>query len=440
MKLLHCSPFTVVFTPQTRRPAFFSIGFFLLLFLSGCSNIANDIFEPFRLTEYWKTVNWRNADNGAYANFTYNNMSPYCSDAPFSTSNHFYFSVKEGSSQNIVIFFEGGGACWHSNNCLASNLLFTSEIWFDMKTKYLNRIANQTIDARSLGFGGIFNFQRAANPFKNYTFIYIPYCTGDLHLGANNHSYVDSSNNTHKILHHGHVNFEVVMEWMQNHYPDPIKIVTMGSSAGGYGAIFNFPFIENRFPSAQHAVIIDSAGGVIGGNLQTSGMGNWNIQLPNSTTIPGTSFTAFDGANPTDPLSLDLTTIVATIANAYPSVDFGQYNTAWDKLQVEFYDMMLDILTPASWFQINNTEYCNWHNQLYSNLNYSLGATSNYSYFLAPGKTHTVLKYNRYYTIGSAGTLFYDWVNLVTNAMVPMQTIDCRLGSNCQIPSGITCP
>ena len=36
---------------------------------------------------------------------------------------------------------------------------------------------------------GIFDFDDAENPFAGYSFVYVPYCTGDVHLGDATHEY-----------------------------------------------------------------------------------------------------------------------------------------------------------------------------------------------------------------------------------------------------------
>ena len=38
--------------------------------------------------------------------------------------------------------------------------------------------------------GGLLDLERADNPFRDYSVVFIPVCTGDVHIGDNVHTYV----------------------------------------------------------------------------------------------------------------------------------------------------------------------------------------------------------------------------------------------------------
>ena len=62
--------------------------------------------------------NWTKIDpNAIYPDFEYNGLKPGCAACP-GCNPQFYFFVKGGSVNNLVVYFQGGGACWDSMNCL----------------------------------------------------------------------------------------------------------------------------------------------------------------------------------------------------------------------------------------------------------------------------------------------------------------------------------
>jgi hypothetical protein len=54
-----------------------------------------------------------------YPGFKFNGLEPACSNAPGTPGDEFTFFVKGGKKNNLVIFFQGGGACWDLMNCVA---------------------------------------------------------------------------------------------------------------------------------------------------------------------------------------------------------------------------------------------------------------------------------------------------------------------------------
>ena len=83
------------------------------------------------------------------------------------------FFVRQGASDKLLIYLQGGGACWFRQTCDP-----------EMTPSYTLNVANT-----SYPYFGIFNFAKADNPFKDHTVVYAPYCTGDVHIGASDTIY-----------------------------------------------------------------------------------------------------------------------------------------------------------------------------------------------------------------------------------------------------------
>ena len=84
------------------------------------------------------------------------------------------FYVHEGDPRRIAIYFQGGGGCWNSRNCgLDGQKTFENAV-DDGDRPWVNKAAA----------GGILDAANPANPLREFTIVYAPYCTADVHLGV----------------------------------------------------------------------------------------------------------------------------------------------------------------------------------------------------------------------------------------------------------------
>jgi hypothetical protein len=150
-------------------------------------------------------------------------------------------------SKNLLIFFNGGGACWDATTCLQFN------------TSAHGPFTQAQFDALSsrISSGSILDRQLANNPFKDWNLFFIPYCTGDLHIG--NADAVYTSGSISKTFHHkGRANTEAFLARIASTLPNPEQVVVTGVSAGGFGAALNYDFIRSTFPNAKVFLLDDS--------------------------------------------------------------------------------------------------------------------------------------------------------------------------------------
>ena len=109
--------------------------------------------------------------------------SATCSGFP-GTDPSFSFWARRGTSKNLVVFFEGGGACWDDLTCtfpIAAGLPSQVPQFF---------VPAIDPNASPANYDGIFKSDNPANPVKDWSFVYIPYCTGDIHVGSATQQYV----------------------------------------------------------------------------------------------------------------------------------------------------------------------------------------------------------------------------------------------------------
>jgi hypothetical protein len=85
---------------------------------------------------------------------------------------------------------------------------------------------------------------------REATFVFVPYCTGDFHAGDRVAEY--------GVHHRGYANVAAYLERLRGAYCDAERIVVAGSSAGGFGAVFNFEQIAAAFPGVPIDLVDDS--------------------------------------------------------------------------------------------------------------------------------------------------------------------------------------
>jgi hypothetical protein len=152
-------------------------------------------------------------------------------------------------SKDVVIYLQGGGACWNQLTCYTLKQAVNIEDGYDE--------ASFTYDVGGSLKEDFFSRTNADNPFKNANFVFVPYCTGDVHAGSKTVTY--GSGAGAKETHHvGGNNFKAYLARIVDTFPNAAHILVTGSSAGGYGAGFNFWRVKEAFPNAKVDLLDDS--------------------------------------------------------------------------------------------------------------------------------------------------------------------------------------
>jgi hypothetical protein len=328
---------------------------------------------------------------------------------PANTDYSFFF--RAGNPDKLAVFFDGGGACWEANTCVGSALL---------GTPIYSQTVNETVASLDLA-GGLADFSNPDNPIDDYTQVFIPYCTGDLHTGATDTIYeVQTPQGTLQwpIHHRGNDNVAAVLRWLGDHYASevghaPKKVFVSGASAGGYGALYNYPAIAERLPwYTKTQVMVDAANGVINQDFYDRALtpdGVWRVW---DNLSPELSAAFSSGPN-----HLIIETFKSLGAN-HPGTRFGQYTTAFDDTQIVFFNIAKHVNNPAMWFDPDEIAAAGFEWTLRARTYMILTALQNwnYRYYLARGTDHTVIASDKFYTENSAkGVPLVDWLDDMIN-------------------------
>jgi len=145
--------------------------------------------------------------------------------------------VRDSKSDNLIIYLEGGGACW-SGFCQA----------------------NATAEAANQGkipAGGILSTDPAVSAVAGWNLVYLPYCDGSVFSGDN-----EFPNEMPPRYHHGLKNLSAGIDLAKSLYPNPKRIFLAGSSAGGYGTLVGTGVVRLQYETNELMVFNDSGVGL----------------------------------------------------------------------------------------------------------------------------------------------------------------------------------
>ena len=368
---------------------------------SGVKTLAQDAIDAAIVSPNVST-SWTMVSPDAQIPYLGQVLEPTCSGGT-----PWVYFVKRGTVNKLIVYYQGGGACWDYFTCG----LFKS----------FKQTAGPD-DNPSLQSTGFADESNPENPFRDWNQVFVPYCTGDIHWGDNTVVY-SSGTASVTVQHKGFVNAEVAEKFSREHFVDPDEVFVTGSSAGGYGAILGSVYFEERvYPASKFATLGDAASGVITQDFLVNDISKWGIEATLPTWIP-----ALDEPLP----QLDLALLWSASALFYPGNRFANYASAYDGGlggQTGFYNIMLNPGNIGAWLNWWNAT-CAWHDGMEQQTQAAAAAAPNYRYYIGTGSMHTMWGSNKVYTDTSGGVpLLVDWVTAMrdgTSAWTNVQCTDC---------------
>jgi hypothetical protein len=186
-------------------------------------------------------------------------------------------------SRDVLLYLEGGGACWEGITCFVVKSAVRIETGYGPAD-----FANDPV--KSAPF---FNRANPNNPVKDMSYVYVPYCTGDVHAGDSVRSY-DAQNPNRLVHHKGGKNMDAFLHRLKATFPDAQRVFLSGSSAGAYGAQLNFPRVQDAWPNAEVHALAD-CGQMVNpsGARLTDWLNAWNVTVPSDCTGCLADFTKY---------------------------------------------------------------------------------------------------------------------------------------------------
>jgi hypothetical protein len=100
--------------------------------------------------------------------------------------------------RRLLIYFEGGGGCFSYKTCAPPSR------WFDPAVTLMDNPARWSV--------GVFDLENPRNPFRSWSIVFIPSCTGDVFIGSTDHTYRLGSRAV-TVRHRGWYNAEAAVHW-----------------------------------------------------------------------------------------------------------------------------------------------------------------------------------------------------------------------------------
>lgn len=141
-------------------------------------------------------------------------------------------SSREGGQDGLLIYLEGGGACW-SELCAAKS--------------------TATVGILPLGWT---DPDPTRNPFGDYDVVFASYCDGSVFSGDNE---IVEDGGAKTRYHRGLRNLSAALDIAKRKFPSPSHIVLAGSSAGGYGTLIGTALVRLVYPD-QRLFVFNDAG------------------------------------------------------------------------------------------------------------------------------------------------------------------------------------
>lgn len=234
-----------------------------------------------------------------------------------SSSPLYAFDVIPGASDKLLLYFEGGGLC------------------FNGVSDFLHTCAKEAHEDPMIPEDGVFS-RSASNPFRDYTVVFVNYCSGDMFLSDSD--FGDSE------VQRGLVNAEAAVAWAQANMPQQLaSLVLIGESAGGAAIQFWSRTLLHRFSYSHAAVIVDS---LILGNFPRPAQ----VLLSKKYGLCTSGLLREWERQSCEEGTLDLNNLLAATVDEHPEVMFAIINSKADMVQILMYNFMAPMLgvTPAS--------------------------------------------------------------------------------------------
>jgi len=289
----------------------------------------------------------------------------------------YVFYVKPGASDRLTIYFQGGGGCWNSGTCGLNG-----QATFDPVVDSTDAPGN---------FNGILDLTNPANPLKDHSIVFVPYCTADVFLGNHTVTYATPATDSGPprsigIQHWGSADADSVMNWVYAHFQDPALVFVTGSSAGAIPSPLYASRVAQHYPKARVVQLGDAAGGYRAKAI-TDILAGWGAT---------TALLADPAYRGIDSVSFNLESLYIAGARATPGVTFAQYNNANDAIQVAFLGL-LGVTDPLP-------------KMIAENLADIRAVNPRLRTYTSPGDMHTILLRPEFYTLTVDSVGFRDWL------------------------------
>lgn len=204
----------------------------------------------------------------------YEVVLPESSGASCGNGTPLRFYVNRAQSDNMLYMMQPGGACWNYATCSETATsgpeaglgAFNHD---GIPHNYMNGTASQSLMSSFLSplmirmdLAHILVGEPKVET-QDWTQVFVPYCTGDIHMGSAVRTYTAPTGEWRVQHYNGLKNAQAVAQWLADHgLARPNRLLVYGTSAGGYGSLANYAMLRNTLQPQSHSSLLDDAGTV----------------------------------------------------------------------------------------------------------------------------------------------------------------------------------
>jgi Pectinacetylesterase len=309
-------------------------------------------------------------------------------DCQCSDGSEFNFWVREANPNRVVLFLQGGGGCFSAETCAPDSDLYLTSI------------------TEAPEWEGVFDFEDERNPFADHSVVYVPYCTGDVHIGNATTKYAPGLT----IQHKGYLNSTAALDHLAATFPGATDVVVMGESAGSMASPLYAGLVADHLPDARITVLADGSGAypevpdIMGRVGDVWGTENAIPDWPENTGLTAEQWS--------------LPGLFIQSGRHDPEIVFARHDYAYDENQ--------EYRLPLAGIPVRDLLLL-----IDANESHIEGAGVNLRSYIAPGDEHTVLTDVRFYTEEVNGQSLVNWVTRLI-AGEPVEDVHC---TNCCRPT-----
>jgi cysteine-rich repeat protein len=152
-------------------------------------------------------------------------------------------------SEKVIVWVQGGGLCVSESDCVAKATNLSSAVEDNRPTT------------------GILSTSAADNPFSDWTMVFLPYCTQDLHIGGG----ITDTFPTIAVERFGAINLRAALRYVRDvlwqdlaatepegYRPDRLTVLFTGESSGGIGVNYNYHYLLDDLRWVHTTAVPDS--------------------------------------------------------------------------------------------------------------------------------------------------------------------------------------
>jgi len=286
------------------------------------------------------------------------------------------------ASDNLLIYLEGMGLCYSKLTC-------------DNNASAISEMRRKPVSE-----AGIFDFANDSNPFKDWNVVYIPYCTGDCHMGSNPGGNVPDVGSQKFV---GGDNYRYFLGKIRATFPDTEQVFLIGYSGGAIGAGGNAYITSLAFgDNVKFGGISDGATVMRDEYItpclqkQLSDMWNTEAYIPKDCTD---CFPSKGGS---------LSKIFEYVSNKVPNNSAGLISSTTDSTVRIFFAFGLNDCAGGDVYPVELYQAGLEDLRTYTG---EIGMKGGTYYYV--DDLHGRLTYNDFYTTSVGGMTMLDWVNAV---------------------------